>query len=97
MQNFAVAEERKRKRQIEEFIRKAEPASAHVSWIDRFNPYRLMSAHRNAVRVDFLPPSLVLPLKQTVGPDVGNFSAKVGGKVENRVCISEKADDWIVC
>jgi hypothetical protein len=76
-QNFAVAEEQKRKRQIEEFIRKAEPASAHVSWIDRLNPYRLMSANRNAVKVNTLPPNLVLPLKQNVGPDVGALPPKV--------------------
>jgi hypothetical protein len=76
-QNFAVAEEQKRKRQIEEFIRKAEPISAHVSWIDRLNPYRLMSANRNAVKVNTLPPNLVLPLKQNVGPDVGGLPSKV--------------------
>ena len=77
-QNFAVAEEQKRKRQIEEFIRKAEPISAHVSWIDRLNPYRLMSANRNAVKVNTLPANLVLPLKQSVGPDVGALPGKVG-------------------
>lgn len=76
-QNFAVAEEQKRKRQIEDFIRKSEPVSAHVSWIDRLNPYRLMNATRNAVKVDSLPASLVLPLKQTIGPDVGNVPEKV--------------------
>jgi len=76
-QNFAVAEEQKRKRQIEEFIRKAEPASAHVSWIDRLNPYRLASANRNAVKVSTLPPNLVLPLKHRVGPDVGTSPSKV--------------------
>jgi hypothetical protein len=76
-QNFAVAEEQKRKRQIEEFIRKAEPVSKHVSWIDRLNPYRLISANRNAVKVNSLPPNLVLPLKQNVGADVGSLPEKV--------------------
>jgi hypothetical protein len=70
-QNFAVAEEEKRKEQIEAFIRKSEPASAHVSWIDRLNPYRLMKAHHHSVKVETLPPNLVLPLKQNVGLDVG--------------------------
>jgi hypothetical protein len=66
-----VAEEEKRKEQIEAFIRKSEPASAHVSWIDRLNPYRLMKAHHHSIKVETLPPNLVLPLKQNVGLDVG--------------------------
>jgi hypothetical protein len=60
-----VAEEEKRKEQIEAFIRKSEPASAHVSWIDRLNPYH------HSIKVETLPPNLVLPLKQNVGLDVG--------------------------
>lgn len=76
-ENFAVAEEQKRERQVAAFIRHSEPLSAHASWIDRFNPYRLMSAHHNAVKVDSLPPNLVLPLKQNIGADVGNVPTKV--------------------
>nr|XP_019045668.1 high-affinity cell membrane calcium channel [Kwoniella bestiolae CBS 10118]OCF24598.1 high-affinity cell membrane calcium channel [Kwoniella bestiolae CBS 10118] len=71
-ENFAVAEEQKRKQQVEAFIRRAEPQSAHISWIDRLNPYRLMSARHNAVKVGTLPPNLVLPLKQNIGADVGS-------------------------
>jgi hypothetical protein len=71
LQNFAVAEEEKRKEQIAAFIRKSTPASAHVSWIDRLNPYRLMKAHHRSVKVETLPPNLVLPLKQNIGLDVG--------------------------
>ncbi|KAK4687032.1 voltage-dependent calcium channel, partial [Tremellales sp. Uapishka_1] len=76
-ENFAVAEEQKRKQQIQAFIRKTEPQSAHVSWIDRLNPYRLMSARHNAVKVDTLPPNLVLPMKQNIGADIGNVTAKL--------------------
>ena len=75
-ENFAIAEEQKRKQQMEAFIRKTEPVSAHVSWIDRLNPYRLMKAHHNSIKVDTLPANLVLPLKQSVGTDVG-VSSKV--------------------
>jgi hypothetical protein len=79
-QNFVVAEEQKRTQQIEAYIRKAEPLSAHVSWIDRLNPYRLVTPrhprHR-AVDFDGLPPNPLLPLKQNTGPDVGGPSAKV--------------------
>lgn len=70
-QNFEIAEEQKRKRQVEEFIRRGAPQSAHVSWIDRLNPYRLVKARHQAVQVRSLPQNLVLPLKQTVGADVG--------------------------
>ncbi|WRT67795.1 uncharacterized protein IL334_004769 [Kwoniella shivajii] len=73
-ENFAIAEEQKRKQQVEAFIRRAEPQSAHISWIDRLNPYRLMSARHNAVKVGTLPPNLVLPLKQNIGADVGGVS-----------------------
>ncbi|WWC70741.1 uncharacterized protein I206_104692 [Kwoniella pini CBS 10737] len=72
-ENFAIAEEQKRKQQVEAFIRRAEPQSAHISWIDRLNPYRLMSARHNAVKVGTLPPNLVLPLKQNIGADVGSL------------------------
>ncbi|KAK8858595.1 hypothetical protein IAR55_002824 [Kwoniella newhampshirensis] len=71
-ENFAIAEEQKRKQQIEAFIRKAEMPSAHVSWIDRLNPYRLMTARHTAVKVDTLPPNLVLPLKQNFGADIAS-------------------------
>ncbi|ORY24315.1 high-affinity cell membrane calcium channel [Naematelia encephala] len=70
-ENFQVAEEQKRKQQIEAFIRKSEPQSVHVSWIDRLNPYRLMAPRHDAVKVDTLPANLVLPLRQSIGPDVG--------------------------
>lgn len=43
----------------------------HVSWIDRFNPYRLIKAKPNAMRVKALPESLVLPLKQSTA-DIGD-------------------------
>lgn len=82
LQNFAVAEEEKRKQQVEVFIRKTEPLAGRVSWVERLNPYRLMRGRHNAVKVDILPPSLVLPLKQSVGPEVGtsDISEKTGDR-----------------
>lgn len=71
IQNFQVAEELKRKHQIEAFIKKAEPQSTHVSRLERINPYRLFRARHEAVKVAELPPHLILPLKQNVGADVG--------------------------
>ncbi|EIW66778.1 hypothetical protein TREMEDRAFT_40774 [Tremella mesenterica DSM 1558] len=81
-ENFAVAEEQKRKQQIEAFIRKSEPVSVHVSWIDRLNPYRLIKAHHRAVKVNALPANLVLPLKQSVGAEVGGISNKMKAEME---------------
>ncbi|WVO12615.1 hypothetical protein L204_100220 [Cryptococcus depauperatus] len=76
-ENFAIAEELKRKQQVEAFIRKAETPSAHVSWIDRLNPYRLISSRHKAIRISALPPSLVLPLKQSVGFDLATENANL--------------------
>ena len=76
-QNFAVAEEQKRQRQIEDFIRRSEPTAGRVTWIDRLNPYRYFDAQRGAVKVEALPPNLVLPLKQANAPDVGLGAAGV--------------------
>ncbi|TXT15853.1 hypothetical protein VHUM_00356 [Vanrija humicola] len=70
-ENFEVAEEQKRKQQIENFIRKSAPVSTHVTLLERLNPYRLLKARHKAVRVDALPPNLILPLKQSIGADVG--------------------------
>ncbi|ORX40063.1 Ion transport protein-domain-containing protein [Kockovaella imperatae] len=69
-ENFAVAEEQKRKRQMEAFIRRAEPAHVKTSWIDRLNPYRYLESKGSSVKVDALPANLVLPIKPTIGPDV---------------------------
>lgn len=77
VQNFAIAEEQKRKQQLQAFIHRAEAPSAHASWIERLNPYRLMRAHHRAVKVDTLPPNLILPLKQNVGIDVSNVSSSL--------------------
>lgn len=58
-----MAEEQKRKQQTEAFLRRNEPPKVHVSWVDRLNPYRLLS--RSAGRS--LPPSLIFPIQQTIG------------------------------
>lgn len=70
-ENFEIAEEQKRKQQIENFIRKSAPVSTHVTLLERLNPYRLLKARHKAVRVDALPANLILPLKQSIGADVG--------------------------
>lgn len=72
-ENFSIAEEQKRKQQIETFIRKTEPKSAHVSCVERWNPYRLIKGRHKAVKVDAVPQNLLLPLKQGIGADVGDL------------------------
>jgi len=49
-QNFEVAEEQKRDRQIQEYIRRAEPTVNLSSWMDRFNPY-LRSLRRSGPKI----------------------------------------------
>lgn len=70
-ENFEMAEDLKRKEQIEAFVRKTEPNHNAATWVERLNPYRLIKAHHKAVKVDKLPPNLILPLKQSIGADVG--------------------------
>jgi hypothetical protein len=79
-ENFEVAEELKRKEQIDAFVRKTEPTSTHVNWIERLNPYRLIRARHKTVKVEELPPNLILPLKQSIGADVGAPSIHEDGK-----------------
>jgi hypothetical protein len=65
-QNFHIAEDAKRKQQVEAYIQRTEPVSAHVSWIERLNPYRLLRAKPKSVNVSNLPIDLALPLQKAV-------------------------------
>jgi hypothetical protein len=70
-ENFSVAEEEKRKQQVDAFIRRSEPESAHTSFFERWNPYNRIKGRHKAIRVAEVPQNLILPLKQTIGQDVG--------------------------
>ena len=72
-----MAEELKRKQQIEAFIRKTQPKSTHSSFLDRWNPYRLLKGKPKAIAVDNLPPNLVLPLKKSIVRDFADLGATV--------------------
>jgi len=76
-ENFSVAEELKRKQQIEAFIKKTQPKSSHSSWLDRWNPYRLLKGKPKAIAVQNLPPNLVLPLKKSIVRDFADVGAGV--------------------
>lgn len=62
-----MAEETKKKQQIEAFLRQTEPRAPHDTWIDRLNPYRFMKPKNTIVqnlprnpssKQDSLPPDL---------------------------------------
>lgn len=74
-ENFSVAEELKRKQQIEAFIRRTQPKSTHSTFLDRWNPYRLFKGKPKAIAVDNLPPNLVLPLKKSIVRDFADARA----------------------
>jgi len=76
-ENFSVAEELKKKQQIEAFIKKTQPKSSHSSWLDRWNPYRLLKGKPKAIAVQNLPPNLVLPLKKSIVRDFADAGASV--------------------
>ncbi|KAG9016762.1 calcium channel protein [Tulasnella sp. 427] len=65
-ENFEVAEEQKRARQFDAYLRKAEPSSTQVDWLERWNPYRFVKAAPKSVAVESMPSGLVLPLKKAI-------------------------------
>ncbi|KAL7418234.1 Ion transport protein-domain-containing protein [Mrakia frigida] len=89
-ENFSVAEELKRKQQIEAFIKKTQPKTSHSSWLDRWNPYRLLKAKPRAIAVQNLPPNLVLPLKKSI---VREFSDAGAGRSDRALSDFEKTGE----
>ena len=43
-----------------------------MSWIERLNPYRFVKNRQQSLKVDALPPNLMLPLKPNMGQDIGS-------------------------
>ncbi|KAG9050174.1 calcium channel protein [Tulasnella sp. UAMH 9824] len=68
-ENFEVAEEQKRARQFDAYLRKAEPSSTQVNWMEKWNPYRFVKAAPKSVAVETMPSGLVLPLKKAIVQD----------------------------
>jgi hypothetical protein len=68
IENFDIAEEEKRKQQIEAFVKRSQPKSMHSSFVERFNAYRFFKGKPKAISVN-LPPQLVLPLKKSIVRD----------------------------
>lgn len=68
-ENFEVAEEQKRARQFDAYLRKTEPSSTQVNWMEKWNPYRFVKAAPKSVAVETMPSGLVLPLKKAIVQD----------------------------
>lgn len=68
-QNFEVAEEQKRARQFDAYLRKTEPSSTQVDWMEKWNPYNWVKAAPKSVAVESMPSGLVLPLKKAIVQD----------------------------
>ncbi|KAG8944623.1 calcium channel protein [Tulasnella sp. 424] len=68
-ENFEVAEEQKRARQFDAYLRKTEPSSTQVNWMEKWNPYNWVKAAPKSVAVESMPSGLVLPLKKAIVQD----------------------------
>lgn len=79
-QNFEVAEEQKRARQFDAYLRKTEPRSTRVNWLDKWNPYRFVKSNPKSVAVESMPSGLVLPLKKAIVQD-GRGRRQASGSV----------------
>ena len=59
-ENFEIAEEEKRKRQVRAFIRKADPKVKTETVINKWNPYRFFKAKPKTLAVASIPSGLIL-------------------------------------
>ncbi|CAG8581095.1 8980_t:CDS:10 [Paraglomus occultum] len=59
-ENFEIAEEEKRKRQLRAFIRKADPIVKTETVINKWNPYRFFKAKPKTLAVASIPSGLIL-------------------------------------
>lgn len=75
MENFETAEEEKRQRQIQQFIRKTETVVEHDPVISKWNIYRYFRPHPKGLNVNNIPANLVWNAKKNV---VRDFMADEG-------------------
>ncbi|KAI6152729.1 Ion transport protein-domain-containing protein [Pisolithus thermaeus] len=67
-ENFSVAEEAKKEKQASNYWarHRLQPEVTHSRWIRRLNPYRWFKADPVTVKVENLPSTLVLPMRESV-------------------------------
>ncbi|KAI6001926.1 Ion transport protein-domain-containing protein [Pisolithus albus] len=67
-ENFSVAEEAKKEKQASNYWarHRSQPEVTHSRWIRRLNPYRWFRADPITVKVENLPSTLVLPMRESV-------------------------------
>ena len=68
-ENFEVAEEQKKSKQTSHFYSQQKARHGTATWLRRLNPYRWIKASPVTVKVDNLPPNLVLPMQKVLIQD----------------------------
>ena len=68
-ENFNVAEESKKDQQATNYWATHRPQHAKVPWLRQLNPYRWVKADPVKVKVENLPPNLVLPMQKALVQD----------------------------
>jgi voltage-dependent calcium channel len=80
-ENFEVSEESKRGKQASTYWAAHRPQTATAPWLRRFNPYRWLKAAPVTVKVENLPPNLVLPMQKSLVQD--NNSPRFATRLDN--------------
>lgn len=78
-ENFEVAEEAKKSKQMTKFWATQKAREGKPSWMRVLNPYRWFKANPVTVRVDELPSGLVLPMQKNLVVGYGSNVALGGG------------------
>ncbi|KAF5368727.1 hypothetical protein D9757_010428 [Collybiopsis confluens] len=65
-ENFDVAEEQKRRKQASHYWSTHQVEAGKATWVRRLNPYRWVKPNPVKVKVENLPPNLVLPMQQAL-------------------------------
>lgn len=73
-ENFAVAEEAKKEKQVDKFWETQNAREGKPSWMRVLNPYRWFKANPVTVRVAELPSGLVLPMQKNLVVGYSNTS-----------------------
>ncbi len=73
-ENFAVAEEAKKEKQVSKFWETQKAREGKPSWMRVLNPYRWFKANPVTVRVDELPSGLILPMQKNLVVGYSNMS-----------------------
>jgi len=68
-ENFDVAEEAKKGKQASNYWSQQKAKQGGAPWLRKLNPYRWVKANPVTVKVENLPPNLILPMQKTLVQD----------------------------